>query len=753
MVVRKTVVPPVPSRSSPARALARMALAVLCLVLAPPEALAEPPNVAPAAAPTPAPSTVEAPVATPPVAPAAEPDGASELELFDLESSLDEMVVSATGLLASAAETPAIVMVITRKEIQERGLQTLADILRAVPGFYDVYDGVFHNVGVRGVNGGLGAAGSVIKVMIDGQPVDYDSTTGNFFGEELLPIEVVDHVEVINGPLSALYGGANAFLGVVNVITRSGDSVHGLELIGKTTLYNGNPGGGGGFVVGGAADRFDFLLAASGEQVNRSGLALPTTGSAASRFADRGETANDFSRPATLFGKVTGNRILGGKVVLLASIQNLDSSDEFFYLNPLSHDSRVSLQNQNYRLSYEATFVERVKVTASGFYFLGAPNGSEAFDTGKIGSLFLPQGRSEGGGGAAEVRVRVHHVLSVALGGDYLQEHEIFQTYSELLTLDQPPPGVLRAGTILPSQNPGGARTFENVGAYLQAILKLDDGLSGIAGLRLDDHNIYGLNPSGRLGAVYAPGEGALSLKLLYGSSFKAPSAEQLFGQPLALGGIQGNDKLQAQVAQNGDLAVAYRLPHGLGEVELNGYLTNIAGGVEYVPVGLYLVAENQQTEWVSGAEMASRLQLVRSLRLDLRASLAKTLSIQQVGGITGLPQILNPLFPELQLHAIANYTLPWWGLHVVGEVSYIGERQASLSNTLLAGSPYTLPQYIYTALALTTMGRRIFPDVDSSIALRVTNVIAQPWAEPGFGGTDVPSQGIVAMLTWVQGF
>ena len=74
---------------------------------------------------------------------------------------------------------------------------------------------------MRGINGGARATGSVLKLMIDGMPVDYRPTTGNFFGEELIPLAVVERVEVIRGPASALYG-ANAFLGVVNVITRTG---------------------------------------------------------------------------------------------------------------------------------------------------------------------------------------------------------------------------------------------------------------------------------------------------------------------------------------------------------------------------------------------------------------------------------------------------------------------------------------------------------------------------------------------------
>src|SRR3954463_13375170 len=112
-------------------------------------------------------------------------EGITDIQQLSLEQLLNPSVKVATGTERAASETPAIVTVINADEIQARGYTSLADILRAVPGFYDVYDGTTPNVGIRGINGGQNASGSVVKLMIDGQPVDYRPTTGNFFGEEL----------------------------------------------------------------------------------------------------------------------------------------------------------------------------------------------------------------------------------------------------------------------------------------------------------------------------------------------------------------------------------------------------------------------------------------------------------------------------------------------------------------------------------------------------------------------------------------
>jgi hypothetical protein len=116
-----------------------------------------------------------------------------------------------------------------------------------------------------------------------------------------------------------------------------------------------------------------------------------------------------------------------------------------------------------------------------------------------------------------------------------------------------------------------------------------------------------------------------------------------------------------------------------------------------------------------------------------------------------GLPEATNPLFPAYQFHLIADYALPWWGIRLSGEVSYIGPRSASQSNVVLKGTPYELPGYPYVAAVISTAGRRILPNRETNLALRVSNLINYGWVDPGFGGIDVPAQGVTAFLTVIQ--
>jgi outer membrane receptor protein involved in Fe transport len=688
-------------------------------------------------------------------------DAEPELNAHDIhdiqELSLDDLlnpeVKIATGTELHAAQTPAIVTVISADEIQARGYASLAEILRAVPGFYDVYDGVTHNVGIRGINGGQDASGNVLKLMIDGQPVDYRPTTGNFFGEELIPIDVIERVEVIRGPASALYG-ANAFLGVINVVTKSGEAIQGAHVVGQGALVREHPGGGGGAVLGGKSGPVDVIVGGNYNYLDRSGLGLPSTSPLLPNAAlsARAPSRNDIAQRAGLFAKLTLKDVVYGTLSFLASLQYVDAHGEYQSFGPLTHDTRLTTLNQHYRLSYEVTPVERVSLTLSANYFNSAPTSASRYDIGRSDYVLLPSVGADGFGFNVEGRVHAHRMLQLTVGGDFVQENHTLETYDQLLIKPvlSPDGSVLRAaGTIIPGAAHGAHSTFRNVGAYVQGMLTPRPEWTAIGGLRIDDHNIYGANLSARAGVVWA--RRALSLKLLYGSSFKAASAEQLYAQPIGFGGIQGNPQLQAQTAHTIEGAGSYQLPRERGRISVNVFATDIIGRVEFLPFGNFVQAQNIQDEWVMGSELDSRIVLAKPLHLQVLASVARTLTRSTGELLLGKPEVTNPLFPEFQLHVIGDYFLPWWGLKLSAEVSYIGPRSASFSNALLKGASYDLPGYAYTALSLSTAGRRIIPKRDTSIALRISNVINYGWIEPGFGGIDVPAQGITAFLTVVQ--
>lgn len=165
----------------------------------------------------------------------------SELELFQLEDRFAALVVTtATRTANTADEAPAIVEVVSRQQIEEWGYQSIAEVLSKAVGFYVVDDHILPNVAVRGVSGGLLADSGVIKVLIDGRSVAFRTTAGNWLGPELIPLSAIERIEIVRGPASALYG-ADAFLGVVNIITRRGSALNGTQIGGGLSFQTLQP--------------------------------------------------------------------------------------------------------------------------------------------------------------------------------------------------------------------------------------------------------------------------------------------------------------------------------------------------------------------------------------------------------------------------------------------------------------------------------------------------------------------------------
>jgi len=173
------------------------------------------------------------------------------------------VVLSASRLSQPVNEAPAAVTVIDQDMIRASGFRDIPDLLRLVPGFTVAYTrdntwGVSYH--------GLGDAFSRrMQVLIDGRSV---YTPG--FGEvpwASLPISIedIERIEVVRGANSASYG-SNAFLGVINIITKAAAQVAGSHL----SVQAGNHGTAGVlFRYGNGTDDLHYRLTVSDQRRDR----------------------------------------------------------------------------------------------------------------------------------------------------------------------------------------------------------------------------------------------------------------------------------------------------------------------------------------------------------------------------------------------------------------------------------------------------------------------------------------------------
>ncbi len=178
------------------------------------------------AAPTPTETVTEPDTAVAPesaVAPAPVKDQLLENEFELLQ---EPIIESASKREETVFDSPFSADVITRDIIQKSGARTIPEALRLLPGVlvYEQTPGNF-DIHIRGFDniqpGSMlqDFASSTVLVMIDYRVV-YNYLQGGTFWEAL-PVDIVDveRIELVRGPVAALYG-PNAVTGVINIITR-----------------------------------------------------------------------------------------------------------------------------------------------------------------------------------------------------------------------------------------------------------------------------------------------------------------------------------------------------------------------------------------------------------------------------------------------------------------------------------------------------------------------------------------------------
>ncbi|UCH93045.1 MAG: TonB-dependent receptor [Candidatus Aminicenantes bacterium] len=135
---------------------------------------------------------------------------------MDLHQLLNVVMVTAGKKKEKVGDIPASVVLVSREDIETAGYQTLPEILESIPGLYITDDYTTQNIGVRGFWSFTPNRNMII--LVNGIPIFEGLTSSYLLENIIIPVEAIDKIEVIRGPMSVLYGNG-AFFGVVNIFT------------------------------------------------------------------------------------------------------------------------------------------------------------------------------------------------------------------------------------------------------------------------------------------------------------------------------------------------------------------------------------------------------------------------------------------------------------------------------------------------------------------------------------------------------
>ena len=420
-----------------------------------------------------------------------------------MEMSLDELLTVKVQTVTSAAKyeqptalAPASVTIVTDRDIQLNGYRNLAEVLGSVRGFYSTYDRNYHYLGIRGFNR-PGDYNSRVLLLIDGHRVNDVVFDGAPIGNDgYLDVDLIDRIEVVRGPGSAVYG-SSALFGVVNVITRRGRDLNGAEAAftaGALDTYQG---------------RFSFgRQLTNGVEFLLSGTVRETAGQPRLNFPGAGTAVGlDGESGRSLFGKLgfAGVELTGGFESRTKQIPTASYGTDFNTPGTATRDDR-GFADLKYARRWEAPGAD---LLARVYYDYDRYRGTYIYSG--VRNVDPAQGQRWG----AELQVSKdlweRHKLSAGL--DFRRSFQIQQeNYTET-------PFAL---------NLSDQRQSTVISPYVTSEWELRTNLHFHAGARLDyyDQNTHSANP--RLGLVWQPAS-ATVLKALYGTAFRAPNAYELY--------------------------------------------------------------------------------------------------------------------------------------------------------------------------------------------------------------------------------
>ena len=571
----------------------------------------------------------------------------------------EELVEIATGIKTQIYKAPAVASVFTSQQIKNMGATDIDDVLEAVPGLHVSRNAVGYNpiYSFRGVHSSYN---SQVLMLVNGIPI-----TNNFVGDRGqvwggMPVEAIARIEVIRGPGSAIYG-ADAFSGVINIITKNADNIQKNEISARL----------------GTNSTKDAWFNISGQQQDLKYSAVieyhKTDGS--NKIIEQDAQ--------TLLDKVFKTNVSNAPGQLNLSTENIDIRTEVNYHaftlragyqlrnntglgtglgEALDLDVKQKSTRYNIDINYIKHLTDNLQLTAQASYFntsqqvknnyliypigtdigLGAP-----FKDGLIGN---PENWEQ------QSRINISsiynginkHTLTLGMGYFYSDLYRTQETKNfalgpngEFITPGSPLIDVSDTPYVFLRET---ARTNRDI--FVQDLWSIANDWELTAGVRYDNYSDFGNTTNPRLALVWSTNLN-LSTKFLYGKAFRAPSYADIgnINNPVAL----GNPDLKPEEIETTELAFDYHPGSGFGAI-LSFYYYEWDNIIQYIP------DQNGNTAQNFGKQIAHGSELELNWKVSNNISISANYAISKAENKNTNTKIAN--VPEQQIYTQINWNI-----------------------------------------------------------------------------------------------
>ncbi len=459
-------------------------------------------------------------------------DTPPDLTELPIENLLNMEVYSASKFTQKKSDAPTAVTVVTAQDIKDYGYRTLADIIQSVRGIYINNDRNYHYAGARGfsIPGDLNTR---VLVLLDGYRLNdalYDQ--GPLGTEFPVDIDLIERVEYVPGAGSAIYGN-NAFFGVINVITKSAKDYkgHGVEVSGRVASY------------GTDQERISYgKHFDNGLDMLISGTRHDSEGEARLFFpelsAQGATTQGVFDNAERLFGKFAWQDF-----TLEAGYSKRNKGLTTGIYGTVFNDSRGENADQHvfFNLTYDHKITDDLELYARAFHGRYDYPSTYIYDNPPV-TINEGEGLSRWRGAELRLVSTYFDRQKLMAGAEFQDNYRLSNRYIDVAPAN---PDSLIAFN----------KSTYRYNFYVQDEITLTDNLILNAGLRYDQFSYTNDSINPRLALIYKPWEN-MALKLLYGTSFRAPSIYELnYSDPIQI----ANTKLSPEKIKTYEGIIEYQ--------------------------------------------------------------------------------------------------------------------------------------------------------------------------------------------------